>query len=54
MEQPKNPHARKLGKLGWGKLTPEQRSAIARKAVLTRWENYRKKKAQEKQLEADI
>ena len=44
-ESPKNPHAIALGRLGAQKggraraekLTPEQRSEIARKAVQARW-----------------
>jgi hypothetical protein len=42
----KNPHAVALGRKGGKarneKMTPEQRSAIARKAVLARWAKYRK------------
>lgn len=45
----KNPHAVALGKLGGRKggkksletMTPEQRTARARKAVLARWEKQR-------------
>ncbi len=48
----KNPHAVALGKLGGAKggrtraakLTPEERSASARKAALARWAKERKKK----------
>lgn len=48
----KNPHAVALGKLGGSKggkaraarLTAQQRSEIARKAVLARWDKHRKKK----------
>jgi hypothetical protein len=48
----KNPHAVALGKLGGSKggkiraakLTAEQRSEIARNAVLARWEKARKSK----------
>jgi hypothetical protein len=51
MGKKKNPHAVALGKLGGAKggkiraskLTAEQRSEIARKAVLARWEKHRKK-----------
>jgi len=51
MTKKKNPHAVALGKLGGSKggkvraakLTAEQRSEIARKAVLTRWAKQRKK-----------
>jgi hypothetical protein len=52
MSKPKNPHAVALGKLGGSKggkiraakLTPKQRSDIARKAVLARWERVKKSK----------
>ena len=45
MKQNKNPHAVALGKMGGAKggkkraanLTPEQRSASARRAALARW-----------------
>lgn len=48
----KNPHAVALGKLAgkksaagrMKKLTPEQRQAIAKKAVETRWARYRAKR----------
>jgi hypothetical protein len=48
----KNKHAQALGRLGGLKggkaraaaLRPEERSAIARKAVMTRWEKARKEK----------
>lgn len=30
-----------MGKKGANKLTPEQRKARAKKAVMTRWEKYR-------------
>jgi hypothetical protein len=51
MTKKKNPHAVALGKLGGSKggtvrasrLTAEQRSQIARKAVLARWAKYKKK-----------
>lgn len=36
------------------KLSKQERSELARHAALTRWDAYRKKKAKEKQLEADI
>jgi hypothetical protein len=43
----KNPHAVALGRLGaqarQKKLTPEQRRAIAQKAIRTRWSKARKK-----------
>jgi len=47
----KNPHAQALGRLGGlrggkaraDKLTPEQRSEIARNAVLARWAKQKKK-----------
>ena len=43
----KNPHAvalgRKGGKARIQKMTPEQRSDIARKAVLARWAKHRKR-----------
>lgn len=50
MGKRKNPHAVALGKMGGAKggkmraakLTAEQRSEIARKAVLVRWEKYRR------------
>jgi hypothetical protein len=52
MTKKKNPHAVALGKLGGSKggkiraakLTSEQRSKIARNAVLARWEKARKSK----------
>lgn len=52
MAKKKNPHAVALGKMGGAKggniraakLTAEQRSDIARKAVLVRWAKERKKK----------
>ena len=52
MKKRKNPHAVALGKLGGSKggkiraakLTSEQRSEIARNAVLARWEKARKAK----------
>ena len=52
MAKKKNPHAVALGKLGGSKggkiraakLTSEQRSKIARNAVLARWEKARKSK----------
>jgi hypothetical protein len=44
----KNPHAVHLGQLGGkarvGRLTPERRREIARKAALARWAKERKKK----------
>ncbi|MFZ0419955.1 MAG: hypothetical protein WAM04_17780 [Candidatus Sulfotelmatobacter sp.] len=51
MAKKKNPNAVALGKLGGSKggkiraakLTPEQRSEIARKAVLARWAKAREK-----------
>jgi hypothetical protein len=57
MTRKKNPHAVALGRLGGSKggkiraarLTPEQRSKIARNAVLARWEKARKSK--EKKME---
>ncbi len=47
----KNPHAQALGRLGGlkggkaraAKLTPEERSELARKAVRARWAKTRKK-----------
>jgi hypothetical protein len=50
--QKKNPHAVALGKMGGAKggktraarLTPEERSASAKKAALARWAKERKKK----------
>jgi len=55
MAKKKNPHAVALGKLGGSKggkiratrLSAEQRSEIARKAVLARWAKDKKKKANE-------
>jgi len=52
MTKRKNPHAVALGKLGGSKggkiraakLTSEQRSKIARNAVIARWEKVRKTK----------
>jgi hypothetical protein len=52
MNKKKNPHAVALGRLGGSKggkiraskLTAEQRSNIARKAVIARWEKARKSK----------
>jgi hypothetical protein len=51
MANKKNPHAVALGKLGGSKggkiratrLSAEQRSEIARKAVLARWAKHKKK-----------
>ncbi len=48
----KNPHAVALGKMGGSKggtrraakLTPEERSASAKKAALARWANRRKRR----------
>ena len=56
MAKKKNPNAVALGKLGGSKggkiraakLTPEERSEIARKAVLARWEKARQKDLQDK------
>jgi hypothetical protein len=56
MAKKKNPHAVALGKLGGSKggkiraskLTSEQRSKIARNAVLARWEKARKAKEKER------
>jgi hypothetical protein len=56
MAKKKNPHAVALGKLGGSKggkiraakLTPEQRSKIARNAVLARWEKAKKSKEKKK------
>ena len=56
MTKKKNPHAVALGKLGGSKggkiraakLTSEQRSKIARNAVLARWEKVRKTKEKNK------
>jgi hypothetical protein len=50
----KNPHAIALGKMGGSKggkaraarLTPEERTASARKAALTRWAREKKKERQ--------
>ena len=58
MAKKKNPNAVALGKLGGSKggkiraarLTSEERSAIARKAVLARWAKAREK-AQQKDLQ---
>ncbi|MGA2204928.1 MAG: hypothetical protein ABSG40_23570 [Terriglobales bacterium] len=58
MAKKKNPNAVALGKLGGSKggkiraakLTPEERSEIARKAVLARWAKAREK-AQRKFLQ---
>jgi hypothetical protein len=58
MAKKKNPNAVALGKLGGSKggkiraakLTPEERSEIARKAVLARWAKAREK-AQRKDLQ---
>jgi hypothetical protein len=52
MSKPKNPHAVALGKMGGSKggkiraakLTPQERSDIARKAVLARWARVKKLK----------
>lgn len=58
MAKKKNPNAVALGKLGGSKggkiraakLTPEERSKIARKAVLARWAKARNR-AQQKDLQ---
>jgi len=54
MAKKKNPHAVALGRLGGlkggkalaQKLTPEQRSEIARRASVARWEKERRKNQQ--------
>jgi len=54
MTQKKNPHAVALGRLGGlkggkartGKLTAEERSELARKAVLARWAKAKEKARQ--------
>jgi hypothetical protein len=59
MTKRKNPNAVALGKLGGSKggkiraakLTSEQRSKIARNAVLARWEKARKTKEKSKKNE---
>jgi hypothetical protein len=47
-EKEKNPHAvalgRKGGKARLQKITPERRSEIARKAVMTRWAKLKQQK----------
>jgi hypothetical protein len=51
MAKTKNPHAVALGKMGGtkggkaraAKLTPEERSESARKAVLARWAKHKRK-----------
>jgi hypothetical protein len=47
-DREKNPNAVALGRLGakarQEKLTPEQRRAIAKKAIQTRWAKAKKKK----------
>jgi hypothetical protein len=51
VKKKKNPHAVALGRLGGlkggkvrtARLTPEERSALARKAVLARWAKAKKK-----------
>ena len=51
----KNPHAMALGKMGGSKggksraasLTPEERSASARKAALARWAKVKKERKKE-------
>ncbi|MGA8216540.1 MAG: hypothetical protein WB799_23335 [Candidatus Sulfotelmatobacter sp.] len=56
MAKKKNPNAVALGKLGGSKggkiraakLTPEERSGIARKAVLARWAKAREKDSRDK------
>jgi hypothetical protein len=61
MAKNKNPHAVALGKMGGSKggklraakLTPEQRSDIARKAVLVRWANVRKANEKKKKETSD-
>ena len=55
MKEKKNPHAVALGKMGGSKggkkraarLTPEQRSASARKAALARWAKVKKLRGKE-------
>jgi hypothetical protein len=59
MAKKKNPNAVALGKLGGSKggkiraarLTPQERSEIARKAVLARWAKARKAAEQKNQQE---
>jgi hypothetical protein len=61
MAKKKNPHAVALGKIGGSKggkvraakLTAEQRSEIARKAVVARWAKFRKSKVKENQEESE-
>jgi len=56
MAKKKNPHAVALGKMGGvkggklraAKLSPERRSEIARKAVLTRWAKHKNRKDKSK------
>ena len=60
MAKRKNPAAVALGRLGglksgakgararFAKMTPEQRSALARKAVMMRWARWRERKGQTK------
>ncbi len=61
MTKKKNPHAVALGKMGGSKggkiraarLTSEQRSDIARNAVIARWEKARKLKEKKNEEEAE-
>lgn len=61
MSKPKNPHAVALGKMGGSKggkiraakLTPQQRSDIARKAVLARWARVKKLRESKSPEETD-
>jgi hypothetical protein len=41
----KNANAVRLGKLGWAKLSPKERSELARAAVNARWAKVRAAKA---------
>jgi len=57
----KNPHAVALGRLGglkggkvrFSRLTPEERSALGRKAVLARWAKQRKSKSSASSVRPD-
>jgi hypothetical protein len=43
----KAPEAVQMGHARWGKLSPEERSEVARKAVTARWAKYRDKSKSE-------
>jgi hypothetical protein len=47
----KNPAAVKLGRMGWAKLSAEERSELARRAIKARWDRYREAQAAQAETE---